>query len=84
MSAEEGEYVELYGEYVSLKDLGIGSLSSAFFAFLFYGGIMNVLEAIGMQGLDPRLKVVFGVIGAAFGFIIASLIIKPKRVLEEE
>jgi len=37
-----------------------------------------------MQNLDPRLRVVFGVFGAAVGFVIASLIIKPKRVLVEE
>ena len=84
MSAEEGEYVELYGEYFSLKELGIASATSAFFAFLFYLSIMRVLEAIGMQNLDPRLRVVFGVFGAAVGFVIASLIIKPKRVLVEE
>ena len=81
MSNDHGEYVELYGEYVSLKELGIASTIAAFFAFLFYGISTPVLSS---KGLDPRLRVVFGVIGAAIGFLVSSLFIRPKRVLVEE
>jgi len=74
------EYYELYGEYVSLKELGVATLISSVAAMVFFLA-PQVASLIGVQ--TSGLSITLGAIGATIGFVISTFIIKVKRVVSE-
>lgn len=77
----DDEYYELYGEYVSLKELGIATLISTAIAMVFYSLAPPIASLIGVQA--SGLSITLGAVGATIGFAISTLIIKVKRVVSE-
>ncbi len=77
----DDEYYELYGEYVSLKELGIATLISSVIAMIFFSLAPSIANLIGTQATG--LSITLGAVGAAIGFAISTLIIKVKRVVSE-
>ncbi|MDY6985494.1 MAG: hypothetical protein SVE93_03705 [Candidatus Thermoplasmatota archaeon] len=65
-------YIELYSEYVSLKDLAICVPVCAACAFLLY-----------FFSPVPTMRITFGLVGAFIGFGVSALITKPKREVKE-
>ena len=67
--------VILWGDVVSIKDLIISI-------------VIAIITTMGGHFLAPKnnvsLQLFFGLAGAVIGFIITSMIFKPKRIVEEE
>jgi len=65
-------YVELYSEYVSLKDLAIcvPVCAACAFSLYFFSPI-------------SEMRITFGLVGAFIGFGVSALITKPKREVKE-
>ncbi|MCX8185089.1 MAG: hypothetical protein RMI56_03395 [Sulfolobales archaeon] len=74
-------YYELYGEYISPRELGISTLISAVFAMLFFFTAPSLAQITGVQ--PGGLSITLGAIGASVGFAISTLIAKVKRVVVE-
>ncbi|WP_188206822.1 hypothetical protein [Alkalibacillus aidingensis] len=72
MSQEKQSLVDIWGDNVNLKDLLI---AMAICVALALGGFIIA------PGDDPQ-PLIFGLVGGVLGFIISSIIIKPKRVVE--
>ncbi len=74
--------VEVYGEYVDVKDLFVALVISAVLAFIAYYAVPSFVSA------DPKilraLSVTAGVLGALLGGIIASFFVEVKREVVEE
>lgn len=70
---DHSEYVEVWEDVVSIKDLVIS---------LIICSIMT-LGAYLLAPNDPPKPLFFGLSGALIGFIVCSVIIKPKRNLIE-
>lgn len=72
---DKKEKVVLWGDVVSIKDLILGIL-------------ISIITTMGLYFLapenNPSYKLFFGLGGAVLGFILNSIIFKPKRVVEEE
>ncbi|AFH42792.1 hypothetical protein IOK49_05795 [Fervidicoccus fontis] len=83
MDEDAETYIELYGEYVSLKELTIASLISIAFAFLLYY-FAPYIAMRSNPSLINALKITLGAIGASIGFLISIPITKVKRVIIEE
>jgi len=66
-------YIELYSEYVSLRDLAVCVPVCTACAFLLY-----------FFSPVPEMRITFGLIGAFAGFGISALVTKPKREVREE
>lgn len=71
MDEENKNYVDIWGDNVKIKDLGIAMTLCIVFAL---GGYILA------PGEEPQPLIV-GLIGGAVGFIISSIIIKPKRTI---
>ncbi|GAA0590766.1 hypothetical protein GCM10009001_03460 [Virgibacillus siamensis] len=69
MGEENKNYVDIWGDNVKLRDLGISMLLCIVFAL---GGYL-------LAPNEPPRPLIYGLIGGAAGFIISSIIIKPKR-----
>lgn len=69
-NSEKQEYVEIWEDNVNIKDLLIAMVLCIGFAL---GGYLLAF------GETPPL--IFGLAGGVIGFIISSIIIKPKRQL---
>ncbi|GAB3804238.1 hypothetical protein [Virgibacillus kimchii] len=67
---ENNTYVEIWEDHVEIKDLLLAM------AICISGSLGGYLLAFGDT---PPL--IFGLIGGVIGFIIASIIVKPKREL---
>lgn len=67
--------IEIWGDLVALKDLliAIGICSVATMGAFFLA-----------PSTDTTKQLFFGLAGAVIGFIISSIIIKPKRTVTEE
>ena len=66
---ENNHYIDIWGDNVKMKDLGVSMLLCIILAL---GGY------IFAPGDDPQ-PLLFGLGGGVFGFVISSIIIKPKR-----
>ncbi|HLR09637.1 MAG TPA: hypothetical protein VK136_10360 [Bacillota bacterium] len=66
--SETNDHIDIWGDHVNVKDLIISMILCIAFAL---GGYLLAF------GNTPPL--IFGLIGAVIGFIISSIIIKPKR-----
>lgn len=74
MKSEDKGYVEVWGDNVSMKDL----LLSMFICIVFsLGGYMIA------PNKEPQ-PLIFGLIGGVLGFVISSIIIKPKRKITKD
>lgn len=71
---ENQDHVEIWGDNVKLKDLGIAMALCIGFSL---GGFILA------PGDDPQ-PLILGLTGGVVGFIISSIIIKPKRILKVE
>ncbi|WP_099159637.1 hypothetical protein [Virgibacillus ndiopensis] len=69
MNDENKNYVDIWGDNVKIKDLGISMLLCIAFAL---GGFILA------PGEAPQ-PLITGLVGGVIGFIISSIIIKPKR-----
>lgn len=73
MGEENKSYVEIWGDNVKLKDLGIAMALCISFAL---GGYI-------LAPGDAPQPLIIGLIGGVVGFIISSIIIKPKRTISK-
>lgn len=78
---DEEIHYELYGEYISLKELGVSILICAVFAMIFFSAAPALAEAVGVQ--PAGMSITLGAIGAAVGFAVSTLVTKVKRVVRE-
>jgi len=74
-------YVEIYGEYVRLRDLFVALIVCSVLAFIGYWITPYIIQNKHMVG---ALSITFGVLGALIGGVIVSFFIEPKRVVVEE
>ncbi|MEM1815014.1 MAG: hypothetical protein QXZ37_03145 [Sulfolobales archaeon] len=72
---------ELYGEYISLKELGMSVFISTAFAMLFFFLAPAVSAVLGVQ--SAGISITLGALGATVGFTISVLVSKVKRVVVE-
>lgn len=73
LEEEKKNYVDIWGDNVKIKDLGVAM--ALCIAFALGGYILAPGEA-------PQPLIV-GLIGGVIGFIISSIIIKPKRTVSK-
>ncbi|WP_077302864.1 hypothetical protein [Virgibacillus pantothenticus] len=66
---EKEENIEVWEDLVHIKDLVLAIIIST----------ITTLGAYLIAPNDPPKPLIFGLIGAVIGFIICSLLIKPKR-----
>lgn len=67
--------VEIWGDVIGIKDLIISILISAIFTM---GGYF-------LAPSNDRIRQLFyGLLGAVIGFIISTLLVKPKRIITFE
>ncbi|RFA33394.1 hypothetical protein CAI16_14700 [Virgibacillus dokdonensis] len=66
---QEEENIEVWEDLVHIKDLVIAIIIST----------ITTLGAYIIAPNDPPKPLIFGLVGAVGGFIISSLLIKPKR-----
>lgn len=71
---DKEEYVEVWEDIVSIKDLIISLVISA----------VTTLGSYFIAPNEPPMPLFFGLAGALIGFGIASFIIKPKRVIQQD
>jgi|BioPla2DNA2_1021312.scaffolds.fasta_scaffold119031_2 hypothetical protein len=72
-SNSEESYIEVWEDLVNIKDL---ILALIFCSVTTLGGYF-------LAPKSPPKPLLFGISGAIFGFMISSILIKPKRVLLE-
>ncbi len=75
------EFYELYGEYVSLKELGVCTAVSTALAMLFFYIAPRVAELIGVAA--GGISITLGAVGATVGFAISLLLARVKREVKE-
>ena len=78
------EFIEIYGEYVSLRELGLASLFSTAGAFLLYFATPYIADLFNLQAIKQTLAISLGVIGATIGFLVSIGFTRVKRLIVEE
>lgn len=81
MSEDDKTYYELYGEYISLKELGVATAISTTLALVFYSIAPYIASVVGLS--SAGLMVTLGTIGASVGFVVGIFIARVKRVVRE-
>ncbi|MEO3993679.1 MAG: hypothetical protein QN229_05210 [Desulfurococcaceae archaeon TW002] len=81
MSEDNETYYELYGEYISLRELGITVTISTILALVFYSVASYIASGVGLP--PAGLMITFGAIGASVGFVIGIFVARVKRVVKE-
>lgn len=71
---DQAKFIEVWEDLVSIKDLFFSILITAFSTMLGY---------FLAPDQDP-LPLFFGLTGALFGFVISSILFKPKRTINIE
>lgn len=79
----DGYLYEIFGEVVSQRDFLRALLITVTATFLMYFAAPRIVEAIGQEELLKALRVTLSAFGAFVGFIISSVLIPPKRIVEE-
>lgn len=76
MGEKEPKFYDVWGDNVELRDLLLSMVIS----------IVGTLGGYLVAPDEPPIPLVFGLVGGIIGFIICSIIIKPKRhiTIEEE
>ena len=75
------ELYELYGEHVSLRDLGICTAVSTVLAMLFFYIAPRVAELVGVAA--GGVSITLGAVGAAVGFAVSLFLARVKREVRE-
>jgi len=75
------EFYELYGEYVSLRELGICTAVSTALAMLFFYIAPRIAELVGVAA--GGLSITLGAVGATVGFVVSLFLAKVKREVKE-
>jgi len=75
------EFYELYGEYVSLRELGICTAVSTALAMLFFYIAPRIAELVGV--VAGGLSITLGAVGATVGFVVSLFLAKVKREVKE-
>ncbi len=70
----QGSNIEVWEDLVNIKDL----LISLFICSL------TTLTAYYLAPNEAPMPLFFGIVGAVFGFVLASIVIKPKRNFVEQ
>jgi hypothetical protein len=78
------EFLELYGEYVSLKEIGISTALSVAGAFVLYFSAPYIAEMLKIGSLVSALKITLGAVGASIGFLISIPLTRVKRKIVVE
>nr|WP_179946427.1 hypothetical protein [Lentibacillus amyloliquefaciens] len=73
MSEEKKSLFDIWGDNVKLSDLLIAMLICI---------VMTLGGYLIAPGDDPQ-PLIFGLVGGVIGFIISSIIIKPKREIKD-
>lgn len=68
----KAEYIEVWEDLVSIKDLFLSILCTAFFTMAGYFLAPN----------QEPLPLFFGLTGSLLGFVISSFVFKPKRTID--
>ncbi|WP_067726490.1 hypothetical protein [Oceanobacillus damuensis] len=71
---ERGNNIEVWEDVVNIKDLLLSILICASAAM---GGYLIAPD-------DPQKPLLYGLVGVVIGFLVSSMIIKPKRTLRFE
>lgn len=71
-STEEKNNIEIWEDYVNIKDLVI--------CLVICG--MTTLGGYLIAPNEPPKPLIFGLLGAIIGFTVSSIMIKPKRTFE--
>lgn len=75
---------EIFGEVIASRDFLKAFLITVAAAFAMYFVAPTVVRLLGREELLKALRVTLSALGAFVGFIVSSMIIEPKRVVEEE
>lgn len=70
---EQGQFVEVWEDIVSIKDLILALIICA----------ITTLGAYLIAPDEGSKPLFFGLIGALVGFVICSFLIKPKRIFQQ-
>lgn len=81
MDGDDEVYYELYGEYISLRELGVATVVSATLALIFYFIAPYLASALGVP--QSGLMITLGAVGASLGFAVSIFLTKVKRVVRE-
>ncbi|WP_017473566.1 hypothetical protein [Amphibacillus jilinensis] len=66
---ETGENIEIWADLVSIRDLTIAIAIT----------VVTTLVGYFIAPANEPMPLIFGLVGAVIGFIISSIMIKPKR-----
>ncbi|MEC5425406.1 hypothetical protein QGM71_18145 [Virgibacillus sp. C22-A2] len=67
--AEKGENIEVWEDLVNIKDLVLCLFISS----------VTTLGAYLIAPSEPPKPLVYGLIGAVIGFVLSSILVRPKR-----
>lgn len=81
MDEDNEPYYELYGEYISLRELGITTAISTILALVFYSLAPYVANIVGLP--PAGLMITLGAVGATVGFVVGIFVARVKRVVKE-
>ncbi|WP_414838917.1 hypothetical protein [Carnobacterium sp. TMP28] len=71
---KENKLVEIWGDVVAIRSLVLAISFSSF----------STMGAFFLAPADDKTKqLFFGLVGALIGFIVSSVVIKPKRVITD-
>lgn len=68
------ENIEIWEDLVNMKDLVLALTISS----------VTTLSGYFLASDESTQSLIFGLLGALTGFILSSLLIKPKRILQEQ
>lgn len=72
MKKDEGNYVNIWGDHVNIRDLGISMT------------LCVILSLVGFMWAPGDIEpLITGLAGGIVGFMISSIIIRPKRNIIE-
>ncbi|ASJ06056.1 hypothetical protein [Thermococcus pacificus] len=84
MEKSEQNLYEIFGEVIAEQDFLKAFLITSALAFLLYFSAPQIVRMMGREDLLNALRVTLSALGAFLGFIVSTVIIEPKRVVEEE
>jgi len=73
----------MFGEYVSLRELGLATLVTGAMAFAGYCAGPALATVLGVGVFAGQVRVLAGIFSAFAGFLLSVLLTRPKRVVEE-
>lgn len=71
---EVGEHIEVWADFVHIKDLVLAIVITT----------VTTLAGYFIAPSEEPAPLLFGLVGAFIGFIISSLLIKPKRQFKQD